>query len=336
MKVTSIVVGLVAAVYAFPASAQDKCGDILQDGAFNTLDWQSRTEYREIVLQRFLSSTYEESKRSRSGIGLQAIGEMIMGSAYTEAQFDQRKKNLAQSYDHLRTSVDDWSHAIRTGNPDIIKAWESCMLNQNGLLARFETQPGNGSAVTLVLRYNGAYNVDKATITYDTVIPEGAKVLSPSQFQNCLAKGAQIASGECRVDMQLSASKPIGMTISTDRGDRTPRLGRRLRWDLSEKSFTETKTGWNTSGGIIYEAGEVKLSSEDITSGYKILPHKITPVGPLLKTGKTDGWCKDLELTPTSTSVIYKYRISRTDNRHTQCDLIITVGIEKSEFVPDE
>jgi len=325
------------AVSATPAFAQDSCGDILKNGAFDSVDIASRSEYQEIIISRFLSSTYEGSKRTDSGIGGKSIGEMVMGSAYTKNEYDQKKATLRQSYDRTLTQTEEWSVATRTANPGIVKAWESCMNTSSGLLARFETRPGDGRNATLVLSFKPSNGVTAATIAGDTTLPAGVTFVSQNQFNRCLKNGAVItASAQCRVALIVQASQPVSIVISARQGDAEAYMGKRLRWNYTRKPFQETRERTLIPNQSSIEAGVISVPSEDVNAGFSFSPGSIQISGPHRYYGSGDGRCMNLSSTPTATQIEYNYLIISTDNMSTSCKLIVTAAIEKGEFVPDE
>lgn len=325
------------AVSATPAFAQDSCGDILKSGAFDSVDMSSRSEYQEIIISRFLSSTYEGSRRTDSGIGGKSIGEMVMGNAYTKNEYDQKKALLRQSYDRTLTQTEEWSLATRTANSRIVGAWESCMNTSSGLLARFETRPGDGRNATLVLSFKPAVGVTSATIAGDTTLPAGVQVVSQNQFNRCLKDGAVItASAPCRVALTVQASQPVSMVISTQQGDAEAYMGKRLRWNYTRKPFRETRDRTLAPNQSSTESGVIAIPLEEVNAGFSFSPGSIEISGPHRYYGSGDGRCTNLRQTPRATEIQYNYLIISTDNMSTSCRLIVTAAIEKGEFVPDE
>lgn len=337
MVIKSSFAALVYAVSATPASAQDSCGDILKNGAFDSVDMSSRSEYQEIITSRFLSSTYEGSRRTDSGIGGKSIGEMVMGNAYTKNEYDQKKAMLRQSYDRTLTQTEEWSLATRTANPSIVTAWEKCMNTPSGLLARFETRPGDGRNATLVLSFRSAVGVTSATVAGDTTLPKGVQFVSQNQFNRCLKDGAIITdSAQCRVALTVEASQPVSIIISTQRGDAEAYMGKRLRWNYTRKPFRETRDRTVTPNRSSTEAGIITIPVEDLNAGFSFSPGSIEISGPHRIYGSGDARCINLRNTPRATEIAYSYLITSTDNMSTSCKLIVTAALEKGEFVPDE
>ncbi|MEP9359768.1 hypothetical protein [Sphingomonas sp. KR3-1] len=328
---------LLATLFIQPAYAQDQCKDILESGVFNSVDTSSRSEYQEIIISRFLSSTYEGSKRSGSGIGVKSLGELVMGSGYTENEYNQKKAMLRQSYARTLTRTEEWSLATRTADKDIVAAWQGCMGGKSGLFARFETQPGDGQNVTLVLTVNGAMGLNQVELSADTTIPATAQILSQSQYAKCLSKGAVItATAPCRVALQLPAATPLKLIVSTPQGDAEAYIGKRLRWNFEKKPFRVTREQTLKPNSTSWESGVVTLADADVAAGFTLTPGSIQIIGPDQYYGSGDGRCDHFTQTPGATEIGYRYRIYSTDNASTSCRLTIIATMEKGAFVVDE
>lgn len=329
--------GAVLTTVAAPALAQDRCGDILKNGVFDTLDTSSRSEYQEIIISRFLASTYEGSKRSDSGINGKSIGEMVMGGAYSRSEFDQKKSMIKQSYDRTLTQIEEWNLATRTANGAIISAWEKCVDGRSGLFARFETQPGDGRNVTLVLTVSGAMGINDVILASDTTIPSEAQVLSQNQYNKCLKAGAKIThSAPCRIALQMPASKPLKMIISAVAGDAEAYLGKRLRWKQSRKPFTHVidyTLGPNQFSG---QSGLIQFPAADIEAGFTFATGSVEFTGPTRYYGSGDGYCRNFKTKPSATSIAWTLDVYSTDNMSTACRVVLQAALEKGEFVPDE
>jgi hypothetical protein len=327
----------VATFGATAANAQDQCGDVLRNGAFDSVDIASRSEYQEIIVSRFLSSNYASSRRSDSGIGGKSIGEMVMGNAYTESEYEQKKNVLRQSYSRTLTQTEEWSLATRTANPDIVRAWEACMGNRSGLIARFETQPGDGANLTLILTVNGAMGVNQVTVAGDTTIPADTQILSQVQYDRCLRNGAIItATAPCRVALRSPSNSPLKVIVSTAQGDAEAYVGKRLRWVTSRRPFRSTINYTQSPNSSSWQSGLVTMSDDDVEAGYSFVPGSLRVTGPTQTYGSGDGRCNQYTQTVTSTDITYRYWVRATDNTSTICRLIFVADMEKGEFVADE
>jgi hypothetical protein len=330
-------VGLLGTLWAGPAHAQDGCSDILKSGVFDTVDMGSRSEYQEIIISRFLASDYASSRKSGSGIGGKSIGEMVMGNAYTEAQYNQKKSQLQQSYTKTLTQIEEWNLATRTANPAIVGAWEKCMDGRNGLLARFETQPGDGRNITLVLSVKGAMGTNQVKISENTRIPSFASLASNAQYKQCLKKGAVIrATAPCRVALIVPSASPLKLIISTRQGDSEAYIGKRMRWSFVQKPFSFESTAHVEANESRWEAAAAKVSAADVAEGYTLNSKSIAVTGPVMSYGSGDGRCHHYTHVPVATQIDYRYLLQATDNMDTGCKIMISATLEKGGFVIDE
>jgi hypothetical protein len=320
-----------------PALGQDRCSDILKNGAFDSVDISSRSEYQEIIVSRFLASTYEASKRSDSGINGKSIGEMVIGGAYSNREFEQKKAMLKQSYDRTLTQTEEWNLASRTGNDKIVEGWGKCVDSRSGLFAHFETNPGDGSNVTLVLSVKGAMGKNEVFLASDTAIPSGVQILSRSKYDQCLKKGAKIeASAPCLIDLQAPASQSIKIIISSPEGDAEAYLGKRLRWKPSRKPFTQIIDYTLPPNQSSQQSGLIQIPAEDVVAGFTLAPGSIEFTGPTRYYGSGDGWCRSFRSNPSATSIAWTMDVRSTDNMSTSCRVVLQADVVKGEFVPDE
>ena len=340
MKILFLRATLAAAVLASAATgavAQDQCRDVLKNGAFNSVDIWSRSEYREIITSRFLQSTYESSLRSDSGVGGKSIGELVMGvSAYSAQEYNQRKASIRLSYDYSLTRLDEWSLATRTADPGIVAAWSDCMGAKSPLTAHFETQPGDGANVTLVVSMRAVAGVTMATVSGDTFLPPEARALNQAQFDRCLGDGAVItASVPCRVALHVPADQTLKVIVSSPQGDAEANLGRRLRYVTSSRPFHEESGLLVRHNNTLWRSATISIPAADVTAGWTFRPGSIQRLGPQRTAGSGDGWCRDYSQTVTATSLSYRIRVRATDNMDTRCRVTFDAVLEKSEFVPD-
>jgi hypothetical protein len=274
-RFSGIIAGLVCVFFglsAGTASAQDQCRDILQNGTFQWSEYKENNYFQQIIYSRFLSSTYEQSKKDKAlGFGV-PVGEIVLGGDYSEAQFEQKKAQLRKENFQQITRTQEVYAAVSSGDERIVGAWRDCMNSRGGLSLRFE--PVSPTEVFATLEWFPAGGVTQTNLEEDISLTNGATF---AQGATCFKKDRPIvASRPCQATITLpSALTTLAMTVNAVNGSARaflpPRI--RLKRDTQPYPFTDAdKMHTSIKRNYAEPKKRIELSAEQIAEGWRFDP----------------------------------------------------------------
>lgn len=195
----------VFSLFAITVHAQDACRDVLAGGTFSNSITQSNSYVQQIVWSQFMQSSYESSKRDK-GFGARIpVGEMVLGANYTEAEYDQRKQQMAKLDLHSFTEAEQASAAVIAGDKEVLRAWSSCMAERRGIVMTLREL--NPHTFNIKMEYFPRSTSSTVKLLYDVALtPTSSKPKVTDPF-GCLKAGREISMGvPCEATIELKDS----------------------------------------------------------------------------------------------------------------------------------
>lgn len=208
------------------AQAQDRCADLLANGAYAKLDYSRNDFFQQIIYSRFLRSTYATSKSDKAaGFGI-PLGEAVMGTGnYSEADYTRKKDQINSTYLNTITQKNESQLALATGDSAIVAEWGKCMRARGGGLGmHFEAL--SPTEATLSTEFFSAPGTE-------TRLPENVNLptgVTATNGASCLRKGNRLKAGvECIATLKLpDALTTVAVSVNTPNGAATAYLPRRV------------------------------------------------------------------------------------------------------------
>lgn len=316
---------------AGPALAQDRCADILRDGTIKLENYSENSFVRQILIRRFLNSSYESSKKDMSASATVPVGEIIMGGKYSSSEYNRKKRMLQSYFSSDMTEAKEIDVAISSGDETIVGAWNECMKKRNEpLLVRIEQQ-GAKSAVVTIEFTGGGGNGDTKLLSA-VRLPTGVQIDSGAEN---FKKGARFVAGTPRkvVLTIKDALTPVSVNVQTQAGDRVAYLPPRLQFVRLNRPLAIEKLRAKRKGRGGQDAVRTyTLYGTGISPSYNInLDASSFGDGP-----EADGWffdtsapflpklitrrsyyCRSLSYGIEPGSLFYRYRLESGDHRAT-------------------
>jgi hypothetical protein len=190
---------VIHALEGFLLMANSQCSDVLKDGTRAVSLYSSRFEYRRLLDSRLVNMTFQEAKSDTSLTGTIPIGDIVLGIGFDQKTFDSYKNYLQQDVS-LRVDVNrSLDIMLSTGDPEILKAWSSCMKDTAGLSLVFSEI--HSKTAVLTFQWWAAAGVGEVHVTQDFKLPEGVKVVSGGDILS--GKQAIVANTPVRVQFEL-------------------------------------------------------------------------------------------------------------------------------------
>ena len=329
-----------ASIFPSVALAQSgSCSDILRSGVFDSYVSKHTDVYHEIVISRFLSSSFDDSKNVNLGVSGKSLGELVMGSGYSQSDFTKKQSSMRNEYTRDITHDQEWQLAVSTGDHEIISAWQGCMNNRKGLYARFESQPLSPREAILIIEFFGNPS-DTTKLSQDVYLPDGFKAPMKSQVKKCLSRGAKLTSDvACQVNVHFSSAATSGsVVVQAPNGSANAYVAPRLVWKRVEKPFSariDMGAKPNDSATIPFSFA---VDPALINDGFTL---KIDSVGSQFGVsfgGGHGGNCSGLQLRPTVFGVSGTYQANASSAVTLGCALVVTATLERErlELVRDQ
>lgn len=141
-----------------------------------------------------MKSTYQSSRTDRGGGFGVPIGEIVLGSNYTEAQYNAKKSEIQSEYFNQVNASREIDIALMSGDDAILEAWTDCMRAKGGgITARFD--PVSPTEVFMHVEYFNQGPVNQDRLREDVVLPAGVTVVAG---RDCLKKKNAMTTA-CRV-----------------------------------------------------------------------------------------------------------------------------------------
>lgn len=330
--------GLIAAsatlAYAGPASAQDRCADILRNGTVKLSSYSENSYVRQILVRRFMSSSFESSKTDTSAGGSVPIGEIIMGGKYSRSDYDRKKRSLQNYFKSDMTASREIEVALSSGDETIVGAWTSCMKSRNEPLIVWIEQQGPRRAVVNI-EFTGGRGQGETVLNSAVRLPPGVVIESGSEY---FMRGARFVAGTRRsvVLTMKDAITPVSVNIDTEAGNAVAYLPPRLifkrisrllavdRLRGSHKRGTVSFARTYTLYGLGDQPGNINLTAQSFGGGPEAGSWFFDTTAPssLRLLTKRSSRCERLSVNVQPGFVTYGYRIQTKDrNATTICEV---------------
>lgn len=171
-----VLISFLSFLSQFVFAASDECKDILTDGTRALSLYSSRYEYRRLLESRLLSMTYQEAKSDTSITGSIPIGDIILGVGFDEKTFNSYKNHLQTETISKIDISKSTDILLSTGDPEIVKAWSTCMKDKTGLVMYFSDV--HASSAVLNLEWHPSAGVPKVRVKKDFRLPNDVSVIS--------------------------------------------------------------------------------------------------------------------------------------------------------------
>ena len=266
-----------ACVAASPAMAQQGCSDILRDGTFQSSNYRENSFFKQIIYSRFLSSSFQQSKRDQSlGFGV-PVGEIVLGGNYTEAQFNQKKQDVRRELSNQVVASNEVHTALASGDPTIVNAWTQCMAQAGGQLAlRFEAVSPTeafGEIAWYPGRAGEFTGVETTVLDEDIYLIEGVTIVQGSA---CIKAGRVISRNACRFTVKLpDARTTIAVAVNAQHGSAKAYLPPRLKFvrDVAPYQFNASdRLEEKFQRGQGTPSRTIQLSAVQIAQGWRLDP----------------------------------------------------------------
>lgn len=287
-------------LWAWSASAQG-CSDVLKSGTFQTSQYRQNDYFQQIIISRFLSSSYQSSKSDTTGGFGIPLGEAVMGTAnYSQSDYDQKKSQLQSSYSNSVSSSRELDVAVASGDPTIVNAWRDCMKGAGGPSLRFDIQ--SPTEAFLKLEFFSAPGTE-TSLTTDINFPSGFEIVSGAE---CLKSGRKIKAGAaCEVALKApSASATAIVSANTEHGSPRAYLPARMRWVREVKPY---RFASNCNLGTEPTADDKQRCADRLW--VKAHQQTITPTYTVSLTDQeiSEGWSFDTSSAKAPMSYIHRY-----------------------------
>jgi hypothetical protein len=319
---------------AGPAFAQDRCADILRDGTIQLGNYSENSYVRQILIRRFLNSSFETSKTDMSASATVPVGEIIMGGKYSSSDYNRKKRLLQSYFSSDMTETREIDVAISSGDETIVGAWSECMKKHNQpLLVRIEQQGAKRAEVTI--EYAGGGGSGSTRLLRDVKLPTGITIESGGEH---FRRGARfVARTPRKIVLRMSnAITPVSVNVSTNAGDAVAYLPPRLKFSrlnrpLAIEKLRTAKRKDNVDAvrtytlyGVGSNAGNINLTATSFGGGSEAegwFFDTSVPFTPKLITRRSY-YCERLKHSVQPSFISYSYRLRAGDkNATTICEV---------------
>lgn len=210
-----------------PVQASQKCSDILSGGTMQRTEVHSNNYFRQVIEARFASLSYQEA-RSKREFGLDVpVGELVLGTSFSEDTFNRKRDEIRQSLDVATVERHRLDYLLQSGDDKIIGAWSQCMARQaGGLSLRLEAE--SATIVSAIVEWFPAAGVTETTLSRTSTMPSGVRI---EDNPSCFEKGTQIrASLPCIATLTLDSARTTALlNVHSQNGSDKAFLAPRLR-----------------------------------------------------------------------------------------------------------
>ncbi|WP_442579603.1 hypothetical protein ACSBOB_29635 [Mesorhizobium sp. ASY16-5R] len=330
MRNLALPIFLFLSATAGEAVAQDRCGDVLREGTFQTSQYRENNYFQQIIRSRFAKATYDEAKSDTSGGFGIPLGEIVIGGDFSQSDFEKKQQSIRDELDVDVISRQEIDVALSSGDPEIVRAWRECMRGRNGLTARFEVF--SAKEVVLKVEWLGFAGVPATEILSNLMLPEGV-----TGDVGCLAQGAQLDRDiACDVVLQLpDAFTTMVVAVRTKNGATTAYLPKRIKlskevipYDFGADSEIETAGEGGSSRPTISK----RLTDDQISQGWRLDPRSVT--GSIeLKHAVDNGFCDDMRVNADEYQLNIDYRWLNNNGLGMHCVFRPRANLVRSRWV---
>jgi hypothetical protein len=203
------------------AMAQSVCHEVLEGGAFRHLARQESSYSSLVYASQLERMSYQEANSDFKANG----GVSIAGIRFFA---DMGEKRYQRSIDDLRGKVDltkirghQAQIAVADGDPTIVTAWQHCIQNQQGMVARMK--PIDNNTLELIVEYRPHPNPVPPTVEPGTGITNAA-VLRGEEFLKVGSKSIGVANPRLITLRRDAPDAAVYASVNTDRGSATAYL----------------------------------------------------------------------------------------------------------------
>ena len=319
-----------AALCVSPALAQDRCADVLRDGTLELENYSENSFVRQILIRRFLNSSYESSKRDMSASATVPVGEIIMGGKYSSTDYSRKKRLLQSYFSSDMTESREIDVAISSGDETIVGAWRDCMKKRNqSLLVHIEQQGARRAVVTI--EFTGGGGNGDTKLLYPVRLASGIEIESGAEY---FKKGTRFVAGTPRsVVLRIKdALTPVSVLVRTEAKDEVAYLPPRLKFSrlnrpLVIENLRSKRKGRGGQDAIrtytLYGVGNnpnnINLDANSFGGGPEAdgwFFDTSVAFTPRLITRRSY-YCKSLRYGVEPSSLFYRYRLESGDHRAT-------------------
>jgi hypothetical protein len=326
---------LVSTGQGAPAQADDRCSDVLKGGAFQRTDYRQRDYFQQIILARFVSASYADSRTNKDlGFGV-PIGELVMGGNYNEAEFEQRKAEIRRSLNVSTIASHELDVALTSGDPTIVEAWRDCMSKKSGLSIRFE--PFSSTQVTATIEWFAPPGLPTQRLSADFKVPQGITILSNG---GCFKKDTIFKDRvPCVVLLQLpDARTTLGIALMTEAGAASAFLPPRLKQITDRKPypFSDNKRRVATAGyaGSKRPSIDIEVTQQDRRNGWRLDTASVR-TDIVVDNAVDNGVCRDPVWRADSYRAHFEYTwLNNNDHQAQQCALLPSADLVRDRWVP--
>lgn len=325
---------MLVALFTTPVTAQDRCADILRNGTIKLENYSENSYVRQVIIRRFLSSSYESSKTDMSASATVPVGEIIMGGKYARSDYDRKKRSLQNYFSSDMTQAREIDVAISSGDETIVGAWQDCMRNRNqALLVHIEQQGAKRAEVTI--EFAGGGGMSGTKLRTAVRLPPGVTVESGGGY---FRRGARFEARTPRkiILTMADALTPVSVNVDTNAGNAVAYLPPRLKFSrltrplaieplrTTKKRETFDAVRTYTLYGLSNNPNNINLTAESFGGGAEAQGwffDTSTPFTPRLLTRKSY-YCEKLRHNVQPSSATYSYRLRTGDrNATTKCEV---------------
>jgi hypothetical protein len=226
------------------AWAGDECKDVLVDGAMKRTTLRSHSFFLQILAAEYAKKSSEESDEQLSHDGTMEWAGITFGGKFNKNDVKKYLDEVRTKLDLTTVSNNESSVALSSGDPEIVRAWTSCMLRNGGLGMRFAAL----SPTKVVLSIEWYAFPTKPGVSTDTrlksdiPIPQDVKVV---QGADCLSKRNSLRDKiPCTVNLEFkSGAEDLPLTANTDLGTAVAYLPPRRVLIVSERAHGRLNRG---------------------------------------------------------------------------------------------
>lgn len=323
------------------AAAQDQCSDVLRDGTVRTDRLTDNSYFRQINYSRLLSSSYDSAKRE-TGIGATVpVGDLLIGANFNQNDFTERRRQIDSTYFSQVNQTREIDVALTSGDPEILRAWSSCMNEKGGLAARFETI--TPTEVYLILEFRAQVGRAEERLTQDVALPAGVTVRA-GESRDCITTGRVLKHREpCAVILSIADPwQTVSVIAHGEAGSATRWLPARIELFQETQPYVfnppQRADFYNHQVGEIERSEVITLTPDQVRDRWMFDPSSASSTIHVTRINVTKNWCRNPIAEASYYTFKVGYRAYAPDRKHSadgdiQCHVTPTINLWRETWV---
>ncbi len=214
-----LIASVSAALSSTPTVAQSICQEILAQGAFRRLAQQERSYSSLVYASRLERMSHQEAMREFEASGGITLKGIPFRAGMSQEEYRSSIEQLRQSVDLTDVRAHEAQLVVADGDPEIVRAWQSCVAGLTGMTARM--RPVDDQLVELIIEYRPPPGGTQSPVVDNSSGVRNAQIVAGGEYFEPNNSRIGVANPRVITLRRTSPNAAVYASVNTDRGSAT-------------------------------------------------------------------------------------------------------------------